>query len=287
MRRRRSPEPRLVWIFGSPRSGSTWLLNLLAADPGVAKMDEPGIGIHLGVSAEAVIGLPSDQGRPFRALDMRSQSPDYFFADAHRDVWEPRLRDLICARMEVAARGLRWLAIKEPHGGDAADLLMRLLPRSRMVFLLRDGRDVVDSELDAVSAGGWALQRLPGQAPVADRNTYLSGRALTWLRRTEIVQRAYDAHEPALRMLIRYEDLLDDRDEQLARLASWLDLDEPALLAAGRELAIERVADRGPGRFVRAGSPGLWRENLSADEQAVLAEILGPKLRELGYEAAS
>ena len=280
-------EPRLVWIFGSPRSGSTWLLNLLAADDGVAKMDEPGIGVHLGVSVETVIGLTSSRAEAFRALDMRAGSTDYFFADAHRDTWEPRLRELILARMEVAARGRRWLAIKEPHGGDAADLLMRLLPRSRMVFLLRDGRDVVDSELDAVSAGGWALRGLPGQAPVADRDTYLRGRALTWLRRTEIVQRAYDARDPALRMLIRYEDLLEDRDGQLERLASWLDLDEQALLAAGRELAIERVADRGPGRFVRAGSPGLWRENLSADEQALLAEILGPKLRELGYDAAS
>ena len=30
--------------------------------------------------------------------------------------------------------------------------------------------------------------------------------------------------------------------------------------------------------------PGSWRENLSAQERAALEQIMGPKLRELGYE---
>ena len=45
-----------------------------------------------------------------------------------------------------------------------ADLLLDLFPRSRFVFLLRDGRDVVDSWLAAYRPGSWAPRRgrLPG-----------------------------------------------------------------------------------------------------------------------------
>jgi len=40
---------------------------------------------------------------------------------------------------------------------------------------------------------------------------------------------------------------------------------------------------RGPDKIFRAAQPGLWRENLSADEQEVVEGVMGPKLRELGY----
>ena len=49
--------------------------------------------------------------------------------------------------------------IKEVDGSHAADVVMSLFPRSRMLFLVRDGRDVIDSLLDANSPVGW-LTRL-------------------------------------------------------------------------------------------------------------------------------
>jgi hypothetical protein len=42
-------EDRLAWIFGSSRSGSTWLLRMLAALDGVVAIDDPHLGHHLGV----------------------------------------------------------------------------------------------------------------------------------------------------------------------------------------------------------------------------------------------
>jgi LPS sulfotransferase NodH len=42
-------EERLVWIFGSSRSGSTWLLKMLAELDGVTAVDDPHLGHHLGV----------------------------------------------------------------------------------------------------------------------------------------------------------------------------------------------------------------------------------------------
>ncbi len=45
-----------------------------------------------------------------------------------------------------------------------------------------------------------------------------------------------------------------------------------------------RKRRRGPGKAVRAATPGLWRQNLTAEEQQAMHEIMGDKLRELGYE---
>jgi hypothetical protein len=40
---------RLAWIFGSSRSGSSWLLCMLPSLDGVASIDDPHLGHHLGV----------------------------------------------------------------------------------------------------------------------------------------------------------------------------------------------------------------------------------------------
>ena len=47
------------------------------------------------------------------------------------------------------------VVVKEP-GSHAADTIMDLFPDSTLIFLLRDGRDVVDSWLDAYRDGSWA-----------------------------------------------------------------------------------------------------------------------------------
>src|SRR5688572_16983136 len=52
-------ERRVVWMLGSPRSGSTWLLHLLARLTGASAVDEPLIGAHLATPLGAVSGLPS------------------------------------------------------------------------------------------------------------------------------------------------------------------------------------------------------------------------------------
>jgi hypothetical protein len=36
--------------------------------------------------------------------------------------------------------------------------------------------------------------------------------------------------------------------------------------------------------FHRAATPGLWRENMSPAEQEAVEQVLGDKLRELGYQ---
>jgi len=237
--------------------------------------------------------IPLDR---MRVNDARADVPSYFFSRRYEGAWRPRLRDLILGRLraeivdEAAARGVGdpIAAIKEPIGSQGADIIMSLLPGSRMIFLLRDGRDVIDSELDAFKEGGWVAEMLPGFETVEqDRLSFVNSRAQAWLCRTEAVQRAFDGHQPGLRAMVRYEDLLRDPAATLESLVRWLglSLDGERIGEAVAATDFERIdpSERGPGRFARAATPGLWRENLSADEQRLIDELMGPKLRELGY----
>ena len=78
---------RLVWIFGSPRSGSTWLAQLLTRLTGGVQINEPLIGADLGLSIGNLLGTPVD-GDPLLVSQMASRS-SYFFSDDSRDTWQP------------------------------------------------------------------------------------------------------------------------------------------------------------------------------------------------------
>src|SRR5438105_5067821 len=93
-------ESRLVWIFGSPRSGSTWLFRMLRSHPAVVPIDEPLIGWYLG---PFLCDLP---GTSASSLDISNftwrrrdrSNPHHFFAEAFDDVCVSGLRRLLRQR---------------------------------------------------------------------------------------------------------------------------------------------------------------------------------------------
>ena len=285
----RPPQDRLTWIFGSSRSGSTWLLRMLSEFEELLGVDETGIGHHLGVWRPIPLAWATCDDPPDLSTfaGVKRRNPDYFFSDEHRAGWEPLLRDFILDRLALQADGDRRYVIKEPGGSQVADWIMSLLPQSRLVFLLRDGRDVVDSWLDAYQDGGWITE--DGGFPVAPhgRLAFIKWQATVWRYRTEATQRAYDAHAPDRRVLVRYEELLEDPARELGRVLETIGLCVPAerLAEVAAEHAYAKVpaAERGAGKFVRAASPGSWCERLNEEEQAALLEIVGDTVRGYGY----
>jgi hypothetical protein len=283
-------EGKLVWIFGSPRSGSSWMMRLLSSRPEIAMINESYFPAHLvPIGGEVEAGEYYEHGE-------RAGDPSYFFAREYMPVIRPLLR-------ELALRGFlnqlhqmghepipRWVAIKEPNGSHAADTLVSLLPGSRVLFLLRDGRDVVDSLVDAMlSQESWWTERTRSLGrPPQERVAFVSQHANLWVRRTMATQRAFDALPSEQRLLVRYEELLSDTSGQLGRIFDWLDLDVDKRSHAEvvKRYAFTSAPDerRGPGKDMRAATPGMWRENLTEEEQRTMHEIMGPKLAELGYE---
>lgn len=288
-------EEELAWIFGSSRSGSTWLLRMLSDFDRVVPVDDPHLGHHLGVWRPIPLAWAAAEEPPEKLttlLELKAEEPGYFFAERYRDSWWEPLRELICARFEAQAEGSNGLdphspvyVVKEP-GSHAAPLLIDLFPASKVVFLLRDGRDVVDSWLDGYREGSWAI---PGGAfPVSEegRLPLIRWLSAVWVVRSRAVQEAFETLPPENRLLIRYETLREQTAETLRAVCEMLGLDAKRAAEVAERRCFERVpaGERGPRREVRAAKPGSWRENLSPAEQEAMHEALGSALEEFGYE---
>jgi hypothetical protein len=311
-------ESRLSWILGSPRTGSTWLLRMLIHPavlsrrapagmrrvvgeggrplPGIVPVDESYLLNHMAPLRHPPAGTPVSGELTLNAT--RHEDAGYLFADAYAEIWRPALRELILERMHAQAALAEvefelsdpLVVVKEPNGSHAAGFLLSLLPASRLIFLLRDGRDVVDSLVASLEERGWRQKAAGrGMGSEADRHAVVRRESRYWLERTVAVQAAYDSHDPGLRFRLRYEDLLRDTPSELGRLLDWLGRPRAGdeLEETVAEHAFEALPKRlkGPGKPRRAATPGLWRENLSAREQEIMAEVMGPKLRELWYDA--
>jgi sulfotransferase family protein len=290
-----SREDRLVWIFGSSRSGSTWLLRMISELDEAVAIDDPHLGHHLGVWRPIPLAWATADGDPELTLlnDIKREKPSYFFNERYREIWEPALRDLIVTRFDAQVRERATgrtrnplVVVKEP-GSHIADLLVSLFAESRMIFLLRDGRDVVDSWLDAHRPGAWALEE--GAYPVAPggREALIRWQASVWEYRTGVVLRAYEAHAPERRILVRYEDLRRDPARELARICARFGIEvAPTRL---REIAVTHDYDRvppdekGASKEIRAAEPGGWERHMTPAEQQAMYEVMGERLVEVGY----
>lgn len=311
-------ESRLVWIWTTARSGSTWFLRLLAhplrlvdasQDPDdlLAFRAPPtwqgrvdAIPVDTTFIANHLAPLPgnADYGedwepRTFAGTLGLNPRPNYFFSPKYADAWRPELRRLMLVRFNrlVERTGERYtvadplVLLKEVAGGHAADLVMSLFPRSRMIYLIRDGRDVVDSQTAANRPGGWLPVK--GYETPEERVEFVRRRSRTWVGDMKTIQRAFDAHPAELRRSVRYEDLLADTGGTVRPILDWLGLvrDERRLERAIEMNSFESVAPeiKGEGRFFRSATPGRWRENLTPEEQSIMQEVMAAELEALGY----
>jgi hypothetical protein len=315
-------ESRLTWIFGSPRTGSTWLLRLLVHPWWVGHSNRSRAAGNLrGRRARerqsgAVVPIEDTYFprhlTPFQPMtDPEATQPEpddllfntrntdrisYCFSDAYEDVWRPELRRLILVRLhaevqrtvEQSGPDAPLVAVKETTGSYGAEFLMSLLPRAKLIFLCRDGRDVLDSQL-ALRTGPGAKRR--GMTPIhtdRERLRFVRTQARLWVNNMTAVEAAYDRHEPTLRMRVEYEGLRADTFNTLKPLVDWFGSGrtEDEVRKAVDDNAFEALPriKKGRGRMRRTARPGLWRQNLSPDEQRIATEVMGQKLESLGYE---
>jgi ribosomal protein L34E len=167
-----------------------------------------------------------------------------------------------------------------------APFLAELFPDSKVIFLLRDGRDVVDSWLDAYSDGSWAI---PGGAfPVNEegRIPLIKWLSEVWAYRSRAVKQAYDSRTDDDRIQIRYEELRSETERCMERICTMVGIDPGRVPEVVESHRFEKLpsAKRGRRSFTRQARPGGWRDNLNAAEQRAMHEAMGEALAEFGYE---
>lgn len=269
-------ESKITWILGSPRTGTTWLGTQLLKHPETITWHEPYIGWHL------------DQLK-----NMYYNRHDYFFSKHHKNNWLPQLRKLILARTYSMAQTLeKNVIIKEPNGSGAADLLMECFPNSRLIFLLRDGRDVVDSQLDTHQKDSWAKKSLALKRPEIKnekmRLELIKSYANYWERLTKIVWESFQKHQPQLRLLVKYEELRENTFEHLKKIYNFLNIevDDETLNSIIKRHDFDNIPSnqKGLGKFYRSASPGRWKKSFNENEKREMNLIIGKTLESFGYD---
>ena len=244
-------DDRLVFVIGSPRSGTTFLAGAIGSLPGF---------VDLGEVAPVKAAVP----------DLAALAPE----EAAR-----RLRRILAVARRVGLVGSVRAVEQTPELAHLAGVLPIAYPQARVVHIIRDGRDVVCSLLEKP----WLR---PQQARSDDAGIAYGSYARFWveLDRREEFERAGDARRAAwawrryvtaarsalpAALEVRYEELAGDPASVARKLSPHLGAPEDALASALRR--------------AHGTSVGRYRVDLSADQlEDVLAEA-GDLLRELGY----
>ncbi len=247
-------------------------------------MHEPELSEHLAVSTTLT------DGRFMRRMDLRSKDNSYFFSDSYKNIWKFYLRKLILNRFHAEVGELsKKIIVKEAGTVDASDIISTCLPNSKLIMLIRDGRDVIDSGIDGRQKDGWMTKQL-GTKPLEGvrRERFIQNRAMRLIAFSENLLKTYSNHPENLRYLIKYEDLRKNTLEELEKIYKFLEIDisKDELQKIVSKFSYENLPDKekGRGKFVRSASPGKWKENLPENEKNVMNEIMGDTLRKLGYE---
>lgn len=257
----------VVFVIGSPRSGTTWLQKMVASHPLVATSQESNFFISYG---RALIrawkeDLADDSGRGGIGLPCYLTEEEFYRMLGL--VFEESIVNRVLRRNPGACVFLE----KTPSHALVVGEIHRALPRARFIFIVRDPRDVVASMTAAAKT--WGKMWAPS-------NTF---RALAmWRRHVRSAREGLAAIPAELSIMIRYEDMVEDPGRVLRGVFSFIGLQ------ASEEGQIERYvaqnafdnARKGgfevygevgrkmggtvsdPVAFVRKGKVGGWREDL-------------------------
>ena len=283
----------LVFLVGSPRSGTTWLSRLLGAHPELAATQELELinrychPWHQAWQKQ----LPADEARWERHRHkglpavLTQQEFDLAASAFARSVYDKLLRLKASARIVVD---------KNPEYSLHVDLIRRMFPEAGVLHIVRDGRDVAASMVAA--SRGWGRDWAPGQVGDAAR---------TW--RTNVEGAALAAGSGRY-LQIRYEDLLGANGatclEQCFRFAgvsaSTQDCEQilhrfslaaadagaapESLIWSGEVVRRLGAPPREPSGFSGTGATEGWRQTWSVEDRLRFHAAAGDLLRLLEYE---
>lgn len=247
-----------VFVFGAPRSGTTYFTEVLNCHSQVFITNEARVMTFIN-----------------RILNRLAKNEWVLWT--HRDEFLDHLGTELPGMIERfyqdlgAGPGVRW-GDKNPHYADAKtdpDCLATidfLFPGAQYLNIIRDGREVVAS----ITSKGWVDIE----------------EAVDVWRRHVLHARAFERLVGPDRMItLRYERLLWNGVDLTARVLSWLGLDmEEEVESFLRGQAKERSPFSRP--TVDSAEIGVprWRQTLSPDDARLVEASLAELLTELGYE---
>lgn len=294
--------PLLLTALG--RSGTTWVMHLLAQQPEIVLFRHYPYESRMAVYSMQMLKVLSEPGNP-QCLNrdiatrdtLQTIGPNPYYDEPEMSY--PLLR-LHCGKTQAEQLGVfccnnidRWyeqLAVSQEQRevqyfaekcvpNHVPWLMRELYPQMREVILVRDFRDLIASAT-AFNAkrGSLAFGRNRVRSD-AEYVTLIAERALEVLN--AVRARSQQSH------FMRYEDLIQKPEEELSRLLQYLNLDSSPRRV---QSTLERAREDSPElqNHRTSANPqisiGRWKRDLDPKLQRLCEQRLGPILTALGYE---
>ncbi len=297
-----------IFIVGCHRSGTTILYETLAKHPDlVCWTNASALSPHTPILANRIMatltgdtqgverfmkdGLKVAHHTPsegIRIWELFSPETGDYYLDETTD--NPKMEQYIKSMIRKHLKhmgGTRFLN-KNPDNSVRTRYLNKLFPDALFIHILRDGRAVCNSLLkfrqsaeeffgpehrhatSGVKVKAWGdIQRYWREDPL-----YATG--LVWKEVIETLERDSKFIEPARYMDLRYEDFVLSPMEYLRKLAEFCQL--------RWDPEVEKVYQQETSKLSLGARNDAWKQKLKPEQIDRLLEVIGPKMRQYGYE---
>lgn len=193
---------RIVFINGIlPRSGTHFLANLLCQHPDCIKAPVPEDGFlasgkHLANYVDSLVNSWTEQ----------NNSKDYnHYKDTLLEGFGLSLSGFLWNATRSKTEGKTTMVAKTPLVNNLK-LFPKLFPSAKLIILVRDGRDLVESAVRSFNY---------------DRNETI----INWVKATETIKKYTESVTEDKYLIVRYEDLHENVEMEMKRILMYLDLE--------------------------------------------------------------
>jgi hypothetical protein len=266
---------QLFFIGGAPRSGTTWLQQLLDAHPDVCSKGE---GLFL-----QQLAVPLEKAMAQRAEVIAGKNEQLFghtggYPLPTKDDVEFVVGTAILAALHQQSEGNPYRAIgeKTPENVFFYPRLKALFPTAKFISIARDPRDVL------TSAWHFFKKPVPGEDEVKAKLEFIRG-ALPSLDDGARKMVEFHKGNPDRHIFVTYDALRSRPGPFLAQLFRFIGVSDNAEIVAecirktdfavqtgGRPAGVEQN-----GVFHRKGEVGSWKATLNAEMGQVILKDLG------------
>jgi hypothetical protein len=266
---------QIFFVGGAPRSGTTWLQQLLNAHPDVSCAGEGLFWRNLAVPLDSLVKERCD-GLHLKNTTLFGHTGGYPLPSAAFADHLLGTGILLSMQQQGADRTYRAIGEKTPENVFLFPRLKRIFPRAKLIAIAREPRDVL--------ASSWHIFH----KPVAGENEDAAKRAFIHMSLPSMAEgaRAMIRHAkefPTDYAEVTYEALRQDPRFEIRRLFRFLGVEstDDVVESCVRKVDFfKQTSGRQPGHvdlgsFFRSGISGSWPETLTAEMSELILQHLG------------